>query len=114
MYTVVNRLSDDKSTYCRQHCAQRIAPVFRLGGDFEFFRPVGATRLTPPRYHTNRCRGGCGAPKLKMLPKFRHKRPGAYPLCDFYQIFAVCGKHHQRTPVKIWADSLKGFRRRGV
>jgi len=33
--------------YYRQHCAQRKAPVFRLlRGDFEVFRPAGATRCT--------------------------------------------------------------------
>jgi len=35
------------STCYQQHCAQRKAPVFKLlRGDFEVFRPTGATRCT--------------------------------------------------------------------
>lgn len=41
----------------------------------EVFHPTGLTCCTDggdihARYHPNRCRGGCGAPKRKILPNF--------------------------------------------
>jgi len=32
------------TTCYRQHCTQRKAPVYKLYGDLEVFRPAGATR----------------------------------------------------------------------
>jgi len=35
------------------------------------------------------------------------------PLGDFYQILIICGQVPDQLCIKIWADSLKGFRTYG-
>jgi len=58
---------------------------------------------------------GVWGPKTENFTKIlTYKRPaGAYPFSDFYHIFTVCGQHHVRSRINIWADSLKGFRSYG-
>jgi len=55
---------------------------------------------------------GKWAPQTENFTKISaYKRPvRAHPLFDFYQICTVCGQLHVRSAVKMWADSLQGFR----
>jgi len=65
-------------------CAKLIRPYFGyLGGDFEFFCPVGASRCTdegkirhPCKFHPHRCTGGVWASKIENFTQIsEYKRP---------------------------------------
>ena len=91
-FTFVISSPDEFLYNCRQHCAHRIAPVFRLlMGWFWVFplrgdmlhrlrtqwgdiwrRRVDQRSTVPRQIYPNRCRGGVLDPKLNILLKFRN------------------------------------------
>jgi len=109
--------------YYPQHCTQRKAPVCKLlRGDFEVFRPTGATRCTNEgeiwhctKFHPHRYNDkSIGPPKLKILLKFDqtldiNSQQEAYPLRDVHEICRICTSFHSALVFAIGWICSRGY-----